>query len=86
MELTFENVIKIRVMQRLYNGIWQVGGTKTFLSNTQSRSLDEFNLDTRINLFFRQDKAPAHNVITIRKNLNQIIGHKRTGSYYGRVQ
>jgi hypothetical protein len=38
-----------------------------FLSNTLPTFLDEFNLDTRMNLFFQQDGAPVHNAIIVRE-------------------
>lgn len=49
-----------------------------FFSNTLPiyYYLDEFNLDTRINLFFQQDGAPAHNAIIVREYHNQTFGHK----------
>jgi len=44
-----------------------------FLSNILPTFLDEVNLDTRMNLFFQQDGAPAYNAIIIRKYLTKLL-------------
>lgn len=68
-----------------YNGTLTGRRYLDFLSNTLPTFLDEFNLDTRMNLFFQQDGAPAHNAIIVREYLNQTFGHKWMGTY-GPVQ